>query len=35
MNPRFDRDGQTARLLAVTVWTILKGVVARQSGQGD
>jgi formiminoglutamase len=35
MNPRFDRDGQTARLLAVTVWTILKGVVARVAGQGD
>jgi formiminoglutamase len=35
MNPRFDRDGQTARLLALTVWTVLKGLVARHSGQGD
>jgi formiminoglutamase len=35
MNPRYDRDGQTARLLAVTVWNVLKGVVARVAGQGD
>jgi formiminoglutamase len=33
MNPRFDRDGQTARLLAVTIWHILKGVTARLAGQ--
>jgi formiminoglutamase len=33
MNPRFDRDGQTARLIAVTVWNFLKGVVARTSAQ--
>jgi len=34
MNPRFDRDGQTARLIAVTVWTFLKGVVSRTNGAG-
>lgn len=33
MNPRYDRDGQTARLIAVTVWQFLKGVVARMEGQ--
>jgi arginase family enzyme len=25
LNPRFDRDGQTARLAARTVWEILRG----------
>jgi formiminoglutamase len=35
MNPRFDRDGQTSRLIAVTVWNFLKGVAARQSGVGN
>jgi formiminoglutamase len=34
MNPRFDRDGQTARLIAVTVWNFLKGLAARQSAAG-
>ena len=34
MNPRFDRDGQTARLIAVTVWNVLRGVVARTSAAG-
>jgi formiminoglutamase len=34
MNPRFDRDGQTARLIAVTVWNFLKGVAARLAGAG-
>jgi formiminoglutamase len=32
MNPRFDRDGQTARLIAVSLWHFLKGVMARTSG---
>jgi formiminoglutamase len=32
MNPRFDRDGQTARLAALTLWTFLKGVASRQPG---
>ena len=32
MNPRFDRDGQTARLIAVTIWHVLKGIVARTEG---
>jgi formiminoglutamase len=35
MNPRFDRDGQTARLIAVAVWNFLKGVVARTSAAGS
>lgn len=30
MNPRFDRDGQTARLAALTIWTFLKGVASRK-----
>lgn len=29
MNPRFDRDGRTARLAALTVWRILRGLAAR------
>jgi formiminoglutamase len=29
VNPRLDRDGQTARLAALTIWTFLKGVAAR------
>jgi formiminoglutamase len=33
MNPRFDRDGQTARLIAVTVWHVLKGIVGRTIAQ--
>jgi formiminoglutamase len=35
MNPRFDRDGQTARLIAVTIWTFLKGVASRTAGAGN
>jgi formiminoglutamase len=35
MNPRFDRDGQTARLIAVTIWNFLKGVVSRLSGAAN
>jgi formiminoglutamase len=34
MNPRFDRDGQTARLIAVTVWNFLKGMAGRLSAAG-
>jgi formiminoglutamase len=29
LNPRFDRDDQTARLAAVTVWELLRGVAER------
>lgn len=29
VNPRLDRDGQTARLAALTIWTFLKGVASR------
>lgn len=29
LNPRLDRDGQTARLAALTVWQILRGVAER------
>lgn len=29
MNPRLDRDGQTARLAALTVWQVLRGVAER------
>jgi formiminoglutamase len=29
LNPRFDADGRTARLAAVTVWTFLAGVAER------
>jgi formiminoglutamase len=29
MNPKHDRDGQTARLAALTVWMFLKGVASR------
>jgi formiminoglutamase len=29
MNPKQDRDGQTARLAALTVWMFLKGVASR------
>jgi formiminoglutamase len=28
-NPAFDRDGQTARLAALTVWHVLRGLAAR------
>jgi formiminoglutamase len=31
MNPRLDRDGQTARIGALTLWTFLKGVAARDA----
>lgn len=30
MNPRFDHDGQTARLGALTIWTFLKGLSTRE-----
>lgn len=29
LNPRFDPDGRTARLAAVTVWRVLRGLAAR------
>jgi formiminoglutamase len=29
MNPAFDRDGQTARLAALTIWQVLRGIAAR------
>jgi formiminoglutamase len=29
LNPNYDRDGQTARLAALTVWQVLRGVAAR------
>src|SRR5690606_5937899 len=29
LNPRFDRDGQTARLAALTVWHLLRGYSER------
>jgi formiminoglutamase len=29
LNPRFDQDGQTARLAARTVWEILRGLASR------
>jgi formiminoglutamase len=30
LNPRVDRDDQTARLAALTVWEILRGVAERR-----
>ncbi len=32
LNPRFDPDGRTARLAALTVWTFLRGVSERIAG---
>ncbi|MFW6192788.1 MAG: formimidoylglutamase [Gemmatimonadota bacterium] len=32
LNPRFDPDGRTARLAAVTVWRLLRGLADRQAG---
>lgn len=29
LNPRFDADGRTARLAALTVWWFLKGLAER------
>jgi formiminoglutamase len=29
LNPAFDRDGQTARLAALTVWSLLRGLADR------
>jgi formiminoglutamase len=29
MNPNYDRDGQTARLAALTIWQLLRGVASR------
>ena len=34
LNPRFDNDGQTAALAALTVWCLLKGVSDRIAGSG-
>lgn len=34
LNPRVDRDGQTASLAALTVWCLLKGVSDRLAGAG-
>jgi formiminoglutamase len=31
LNPAFDRDGQTARLAARTVWELLRGLAAREA----
>jgi arginase family enzyme len=31
MNPKQDRDGQTARLAALTVWMFLKGLATRKA----
>jgi len=31
LNPTYDRDGQTARLAALTVWQFLRGLVDRRS----
>jgi len=33
LNPRLDRDGQTARLGALTVWWFLKGLSERSEGE--
>jgi formiminoglutamase len=30
VNPRLDRDGQTTRLAALTIWTFLKGLATRR-----
>jgi formiminoglutamase len=32
LNPRFDPDGRTARLAALTVWRLLRGLADRQAG---
>lgn len=32
LNPRFDPDGRTARLAAVTVWRVLRGLADRTAG---
>jgi formiminoglutamase len=29
INPNYDRDGQTARLAALTVWQVFRGLAAR------
>ena len=34
LNPSLDRDGQTAALAALTVWSLLKGVSDRLAGAG-
>lgn len=34
LNPRFDRDGQTAALAAATVWRFLRGLSLRGTGGG-
>jgi formiminoglutamase len=31
-NPAFDRDHQTARLAALTIWSVLRGLASRSSG---
>lgn len=33
LNPAYDRDGQTARLAALTVWHLLRGICARRTGR--
>lgn len=35
LNPRFDRDGQTAALAASTVWHFLRGLALREAGGPD
>ncbi len=35
LNPRFDIDGRTARLAALTVWSILRGLSERTTQQQD
>ncbi|RIL09217.1 MAG: hypothetical protein DCC75_07050 [Proteobacteria bacterium] len=30
VNPTFDRDGQTARIAALTIWHFLRGVCQRE-----
>jgi formiminoglutamase len=32
LNPSYDRDGQTARLAALTVWHVLRGLASRSAG---
>ncbi len=31
LNPRYDRDGQTAKLAAYTVWQVMRGLAERMS----
>lgn len=34
MNPNYDRDGQTARLAALTIWQVFRGLAARGGASG-